>query len=177
MKPGLIDQDMRHFGTVVGDILDPSDPVDMVRIGRVWHPKCGLVNPVGFAFDLVGKTKGLEHFHGPGVDAIGLAFDDIARHALHNHGVNVWKLGQLCGQAQSGRASARDQHIHFFWERLVGPSIAPVRCGLLDVGIAASKSIFIKLHCVSPGCEMADQMYWSSANGNCTYYLKSRRYV
>ena len=122
----------------------------MVWVLWVGHPKRGLVDPVGFALDLVGKTKSLEHFHRAGVDAVGLALDDVVGHALGDQGVDLWKLRQLGSQTQARRACTRNQDINFFWQRLVCIAVASVGCRFFDVGAATSKSIFIKLHHLSP---------------------------
>ena len=104
MQPCLIYQDMRHFRTVVGYILHSTNTFNVFWLVRVWHPKRRLIDPVGFALYLVGKTKGLEHFHTARVNAIRFAFDDVAGHALDDHRVDLWKLRQLRSQTQACRA-------------------------------------------------------------------------
>ena len=150
MQTRLVDQDVWHFGAVVRHVLHAACAFDLLRIGGVGHPKSSLIDPIGFALDLVGKAKGLKHFHGARVDAVGLALDDVGGHALHNHGANFGKLGQLGSQAKAGWASARNEHIYFFGKGFVGSAIATVGRGLLDVRAATPKTIFVKLHCLSP---------------------------
>ena len=92
MKPRLVNQDMRHFRTVVGYILHSSNTFNVFWLLRVWHPKSSLIHPISFALDLIGKPKGLEHFHTARVDAIRFALDDVALHALDDHCANFRKL-------------------------------------------------------------------------------------
>ena len=146
----LVDQDVRHLRAVVGHVLHPAHALDVLWLLGVRHPEGGLVDPVGFALDLVGKAEGLEHFHGARVDAVGLALDDVAGHSLNNHGLDLGELRQLRRQAQTGRAGAGNQHVNFFRQGLVQPAVAPVRRCLLDVGVTATEAILVKLHHSSP---------------------------
>ena len=146
MQARLIDQDVRHFRAVIGHILHPPHPFDVLWFLRVWHPKCCLIDPVSFALDLVGKTKRLKHLHRAGVDAIGFALDDVAGHALDDHRLNLRKLRQLRRQTQTRWACPSNQHIYFFWQRLVDASVAAIGRCFLNVRVAATESVFIKLH-------------------------------
>ncbi len=64
--------------------------------------------------------------------------------------VHLGKLRQLSCQTQTRWASARNQHIHFFRQWLIGATVAAVRGGLFDVGVATAKTVFVKLHVLSP---------------------------
>ena len=140
---------MGHFGAVIGHVLYATCALDVFWVSRVGHPKGRLIDPISFALDLVCKAKGLEHFHGAGVDAVGFALEDVGGHALHNQGVNFGKLGQLGGQTQAGGAGARNQDIDFFGQGFVGTAVATVRGGLLDVRAATTETIFVELHVFS----------------------------
>ena len=155
MQTRLVDQDVRHLRAVICHVLHPPNAVNVVGVLGVWHPEGGLVHPIGFALDLVGKPKSLEHLHGAGVDAIGLALDDVAGHALDDHGLDLRELRQLRGQAQAGRPCTGDQHIDFFWQGLMQATVAAVGRGGLDVRVTASETIFIKLHHASPNSEIS----------------------
>ena len=85
MQARLVDQDVRHLRAVIRHVLHTPDALDVVGVLRVGHPEGGLVDPVGFTLDLVGKAERLEHFHRARVDAVGLALDDVRRHALGDH--------------------------------------------------------------------------------------------
>ena len=169
MQTRLVDQDVGHLRTVVGHVLHAANALDVIWILWIGHPKSSLIDPIRFPFDLVGKTKSLEHFHGARVDAIGLALDDVGRHALHNHGLNVGELGQLGGQTQACRASARNQNIDFFGQGLIDTPISAVGGCLLDIGAAASETIFVKLHHCSPQLPILKAVRGHSRNNNCTY--------
>ena len=150
MQTRLVDQDMRHFRAVVSHVLHTAHAFDVLRVCRVGHPKRGLVDPIGFALDLVGKPKCLKHFHCAGVDSVCLALDDVAGHALGDHHFYLWELRQLRSQAKACRACTRNQHIYFFWQGLVDAAVASVGCGWFDVWTATTKSVFVKLHVLSP---------------------------
>ena len=115
MEPCLVNQDMRHFRTVVGYILHSTNTFNVFWLVRVWHPKRRLIDPIGFALDFIGETKGLEHFHTARVDAIRFALDDVAGHALDDHRIDLWKLRQLRSKTQTCWACSSYQYIYFFW--------------------------------------------------------------
>ena len=79
----------------------------------------------------------------------------LVGHALDDHGLDLRELRQLRGQTETGRAGAGDQDIHFLWQRLIDASASPVGRGLLDIGVATAKAIFVELHCLSPGLRCA----------------------
>ena len=153
MQARLVDQDVGHFRAVIGHVLHPSNPLDVLGVLGIRHPEGGLIDPVSFALDLVGKAKGLEHFHGARVDAVGFALDDVGGHALDDHRLDFGKLRQLRGQTQTRRPGASNQHIHFLGQGFIDAAVASVRRGFLDIGIATSESIFIELHHTSPKVE------------------------
>ena len=108
MQSCLVNQDMRHFRTVIRHILHTAYTFNVFGVLRIWHPKRSLIDPVGFPLDLVGKTKGLEHFHTARVNAVRFTLDDVAGHAFDDHRGDVWKMRQLRSQTQTCGASSRN---------------------------------------------------------------------
>ena len=108
MQSCLVNQDMWHFRTVIRHILHTAYTFNVFGVLRIWHPKRSLIDPVGFPLDLVGKTKGLEHFHTARVNAVRFTLDDVAGHAFDDHRGDVWKMRQLRSQTQTCGASSRN---------------------------------------------------------------------
>ena len=141
MDPGLAQYDMRHFGKVILDVLDPLGPADRGSV-RARPPECDLVHPVGLPCDPFGETEGLEHLHGPARNPVGLAelqwpgfpFDDPHR--------DFRKDRQLRCKRQSGRTAADNQDID-----AVGGRTGVHR--IRQVGIARLHSVQMKLHSLS----------------------------
>ncbi|MEY5027697.1 MAG: hypothetical protein RLZ63_12 [Pseudomonadota bacterium] len=57
-------------------------------------------------------------------------------------------------------AGAGNQYVDFFGQRLVDAPVAAIRCGRLDVRIAAAKTVFVELHIVSPVCVVNQFEVW-----------------
>ena len=69
------------MGEALGDdVVAIADLTDLPYMGLADLVAAGLISASDF--DLVGETEGLEHFHGARVDAVGLAFLNVAGAAL-----------------------------------------------------------------------------------------------
>jgi hypothetical protein len=115
VHPRLVEDHMRKLGEAVLDILDPAAAGDRLRPRRIRFPEGGFVDPVGFLFNPVGKTEGLEHLHGAAGNAVGLAELKRTRFLVDDPGGDLRKSAKLRRQRQPGRSAADDQDVDLPW--------------------------------------------------------------
>ena len=145
---------MRHVRQAcfhIGHTPAAHDAAWIRAFGVIRFPKGGFIDPVGLIQHLVRKPESLEHLHRAAGDTVGLAEFQGAVLLLHDHGANIRKSGQLCGQRQSGGTAAHDQHISLRGQgemRCTGfRRAARARCGSVELRrVAGSKSVEVKLH-------------------------------
>ena len=102
---------MRKLGQAVLDILNPAAAGDRVRSRRVRFPESGLVDPVSFLFQSLGKAECLEHFHCPAGDTIRLAKLQGAGFLLHDTGSDVRECRKLSGKRKAGGTATDNEDI------------------------------------------------------------------
>ena len=61
MNPRLVDDDVRHLGKVLLDVVDLAAPGDVFGIAGVRLPESDLVDAVGLLYYLLCEAIGLEH--------------------------------------------------------------------------------------------------------------------
>ncbi|CAI8302097.1 MAG: Uncharacterised protein [Gammaproteobacteria bacterium] len=61
MNPRLVDDDVRHLGKILLDVVDFAAPGNVFGIARVRLPESDLVDAVGLLYHLPCETIGLEH--------------------------------------------------------------------------------------------------------------------
>ena len=92
VDPRLVDDHVRHFRQIVGNVLDPAAADDPVRVRVIRLPEGGLVHLIALLDHLIGETVGLEHLDRAAGNAVGLADQQSVVLLLDDAGVDLRKL-------------------------------------------------------------------------------------
>ena len=106
MDPRLVQNDMRHFGQPVLDILNAAGSNDIGGGFRIGLPERCFIDPVGFVHHTVSKPERLEHLHGPAGHTIRLAAFHRSRFLFQQNRLDIGELRQLRGKGKACRATA-----------------------------------------------------------------------
>ena len=139
MHPRLIEDEMRHLGQVILDILyavDAGQPPGAFRRA----PEGDFIDLIGFPHDFFREAERLEHLNRSAGDAVGLPDLKRAGLALDDAGVDVGKGGKLRGQRQARRTAADDEDVGGV------PFLRRVVRRLSDGGVAAAIAVEVVLH-------------------------------
>ena len=144
MHPRLVQDDVRHLGQPVLDILHPAGADQLRGVGGIGLPEGRLVHPVALFLDRVGEAEGLEHLHRAARDAVRLPFLKRAVAAFHDAGGDLGKGRKLGGERQPGRAAADDQHVHAVGQGR--PALGHAGGGGLHPRVAGPETVTMILH-------------------------------
>ena len=142
---GLIEDQVRELREAILGVLDPATADDVLAALLVRLPERRLVDPVRLPQDPLAEAERLEHLDRAARDAVRLSENQWPRLLVDDAGRDVGEGGELCGERQSGRAAADDQHVDNFRQRVVeGRRAAKLRT--LDPRIPRPEPVQMELH-------------------------------
>ena len=117
MHTRLVDQHVRLLAHAIGHVLHAAGAPDARLVGGIRIPERRLVDPHGLALHLLAEAEGLEHLHGPHIDAVRLTLFHARELRLDDHRPDARHARKLRGQTKACRAASSNQDVHLRWDR------------------------------------------------------------